>query len=122
TFSGLHDIRIAEDGFLVVGRSGSGKSTLLDALAALLVPPQWLAFNAAAREGERGGRQDRNWASYVRGAWADQKDLDSGEIATRYLRKGTTWSALAVTFADGTDRVVTLAQLYWLRGAAAGNS
>ncbi len=122
TFSGLHDIAIAEDGFLVVGRSGSGKSTLLDALAAILVPPQWLAFNAAAREGERGGRQDRNWASYVRGAWADQKDLDSGEIATRYLRKGSTWSALAATYLNGAGRTVTLIQLHWLRGAAAGNS
>lgn len=122
TFSGLHDIRIAEAGFLFVGRSGSGKSTLLDALAALLIPPQWLSFNAAAREGERGGRQDRNWASYVRGAWADQKDLESGEIATRYLRKGTTWSALAVTFSNEAGRTVSLVQLHWLRGAATGNS
>ncbi|SFM55547.1 Uncharacterized protein YPO0396 [Ectothiorhodospira mobilis] len=120
TFSNLHDIAIAEDGFLFVGRSGSGKSTLLDALAALLVPPKWLAFNAAAREGDR-GRRDRNLASYVRGAWGDQKDLGSGEIATRFLRTGTTWSALALTYANADDREVTLIQLYWLRGNAAGN-
>jgi len=121
TFSNLHDIAVSEDGFLFVGRSGSGKSTLLDALAALLVPPQWLMFNAAAREGER-GRRDRNFASYVRGAWGDQKDTDSGEIATRFLRTGTTWSALALTFANGEGRHVSLIQIYWLRGTASANA
>ena len=39
TFSGLHEVPIAERGFLFVGRSGSGKTTLLDAMSALLVPP-----------------------------------------------------------------------------------
>lgn len=121
TFSGLHDIGIADEGFLFVGRSGSGKSTLLDAIGALLVPPKWLAFNAAAREGER-GRQDRNLASYVRGAWADQKDTGSGEIATRYLRSHTTWSALALTFANQDGRQITLIHLYWLKGAGSANA
>jgi uncharacterized protein YPO0396 len=121
TFSDLHDIAIAEDGFLFVGRSGSGKSTLLDALGALLVPPQWLTFNAAARDGDR-SRRDRNLASYVRGAWGDQKDIDSGEIATRFLRTGTTWSALALTFANAEGREISLVQLYWLRGTQAANS
>ena len=118
TFQDLHDIPIAERGFLFVGRSGSGKSTLLDAVAALLTPPQWLTFNAAAREGER-NRRDRNLVSYLRGAWGDRTDSASGEIATHYLRRGTTWSALAVTFANGEGRVITLVQLYWLRGSGA---
>lgn len=121
TFSDLHDIAIAEDGFLFVGRSGSGKSTLLDALAALLVPPQWLTFNAAAREGDR-SRRDRNFVSYLRGAWGDQKDTNSGEIATRFLRIGTTWSALALTFANAAGRYVSLIQLYWLRGNSSANA
>ena len=56
TFSGLHEVPIAERGFLFVGRSGSGKSTLLDAMSALLVPPSLVDFNAAAREAERSGR------------------------------------------------------------------
>ena len=115
TFDKLHDIHIAEKGFLFVGRSGSGKSTLLDAIAALLTPPQWLSFNAAAREGER-HRRDRNLVSYVRGAWGDRTDSASGEIATHYLRRGTTWSALALTFANGEGRTVTLVHLYWIRG------
>ena len=115
TFHNYHDISIAEPGFLFVGRSGSGKSTLLDALTALLIPPQWQVFNAAAREGER-SRRDRNLVSYIRGAWGERKDSDSGEIASQYLRKNTTWSALALTFANAEGRSVTLVQLYWLKG------
>ena len=119
TFSGLHDIPIAERGFLFVGPSGAGKTTLLDAFSALLTPPRWTDFNAAAREADRTGR-DRNLVSYVRGAWAEQKDDESGEIATRYLRTGTTWSALALTFANSAGNTVVLVQLFWLRGAANG--
>ena len=119
TFSGLHDVPISEQGFLFVGRSGAGKSTLLDAIAALLVPPRWVDFNAAAREAERTGR-DRNLVSYIRGAWAEQKDDASGEIATRYLRAGTTWSALALTYRNGLEQYVVLVQLLWLRGSANG--
>jgi len=78
TFSGLHEIPIAPQGFLFVGRSGSGKSTLLDAFTTLLIPPRWSSFNMAAREGER-ARADRNLVTYVRGAWADQSSAETGE-------------------------------------------
>jgi uncharacterized protein YPO0396 len=115
TFNKLVDIPIAERGFLFVGRSGSGKSTLLDAMSALLVPPNIVDFNAAAREAERSGR-DRNLASYVRGAWADQQDSESGEIATQYLRKGTTWSALALEYRNNLGQVVSLIRLFWISG------
>lgn len=118
TFDGLHDVRITEKGFLFVGRSGSGKTTLLDAISALLVPPRWMDFNAAAREAAHRGK-DRNWATYVRGAWAEQEDDDSGEIVTRFLRKGPTWSALALTYRSTRDRVVTLVQVFWIRGTTA---
>ena len=116
TFSGLVDVPIAERGFLFVGRSGSGKSTLLDAMSALLVPPSLVDFNAAARESERSGR-DRNLASYVRGAWADQQDSDSGEIATQHLRRGSTWSALALEYRNGLGQVVSLVRLFWIAGS-----
>jgi len=119
TFDGVHDIPISERGFLFVGPSGAGKSTLLDAISALLVPPRWIAFNAAAREDAKGSR-DRNLVSYIRGAWAEQKDDSSGEIATRYLRGGTTWSALALTYANGLGQCVVLVQIFWLRGGAGG--
>ncbi len=115
TFSGLHEVPIAERGFLFVGRSGSGKSTLLDAMSALLVPPAMVDFNAAAREAERSGR-DRSLVSYVRGAWADQHDEDSGEVATQYLRRGPVWSALALEYRNALGRCVTLVRLLWIRG------
>jgi uncharacterized protein YPO0396 len=115
TFADVHDIPIAERGFLFVGRSGTGKTTLLDAFSALLVPPKWVDFNAAAREGERGGR-DRSLLSYLRGAWAEQQDDDSGLIATQYLRTGTTWSALALTYRSSAGETLVLVQLFWIRG------
>ncbi len=121
TFSDLHDIPISERGFLIVGRSGAGKSTLLDAFSALLVPPRWIDFNAAAREADRSGR-DRNLVTYIRGAWAEQKDGESGEIATRYLRPGTTWSALALTYRNALGQTVVLVQVFWLRGNANGST
>ncbi|MEX5748565.1 ATP-binding protein [Massilia sp. X63] len=121
TFSGRHDIPISERGFLIVGRSGAGKSTLLDALSALLIPPRWIDFNAAAREAERAGR-DRNLPSYVRGAWTAQTNAASGESAVRYLRTGTTWSALALHYASAAGQHVVLVQLFWIRGNANGNA
>lgn len=121
TFSELHEVPISERGFLIVGRSGAGKSTLLDAFSALLVPPRWVDFNAAAREADRAGR-DRNLVSYVRGAWAAQSDSASGEYTTRYLRQGTTWSALALHYRNAQGQDVVLVQLFWLRGNAYGNT
>uniref|UniRef100_A0A8J7VSN8 ATP-binding protein n=1 Tax=Coralloluteibacterium stylophorae TaxID=1776034 RepID=A0A8J7VSN8_9GAMM len=116
TFGGLHTVPVAERGFLFVGRSGSGKSTLLDAMSALLVPPALVDFNAAAREAERSGR-DRNLVSYVRGAWADRTDAESGEIATQYLRRGATWTALVLEYANALGRTVSLVRLFWIAGA-----
>ena len=121
TFTGIHDIPISERGFLFVGRSGAGKSTLLDAFSALLVPPRWIDFNAAAREADRSGR-DRNLVTYIRGAWAEQKDGESGEIATRYLRSGTTWSALALTYQNALGQSVVLVRVFWVRGTANGST
>lgn len=115
TFSDIHTIPISERGFLFVGRSGTGKSTLLDAFSALLTPPRWIDFNAAAREADRSGR-DRSLVTYIRGAWAEQKDGESGEIATRYLRSSTTWSALALCYQNTNGQSVTLVQIFWLRG------
>ncbi|MCL2410913.1 MAG: hypothetical protein FWC97_04645 [Treponema sp.] len=121
TFSGLHDIPISNRGFLFVGRSGTGKTTLLDAFSALLIPPRWVDFNAAAREGERTGR-DRNLVSYIRGAWAEQKDGESGEYVTRSLRQSTTWSAIALSYRNVGGHTVTLVRIFWLRGNSKNNA
>ena len=84
TFQGVADFPIASEGYLFVGNSGSGKSTMLDGLAALTTPDRWRAFNAAAREADR-GRSDRNLVTYVRGAWARQSN-DEREAVQQFLR------------------------------------
>lgn len=115
TFSGLHTVLFSRNGHLVLGPSGSGKSTLLDAKTALLAPSQWMDFNAAARDpGKR--ERDRDLVTYVRGAW---RKMDSGEGGTALdvLRPKSTWSAIGMTFATDSGRVVTLAQIFWIRGA-----
>ncbi len=105
TFSGLHDIAVSEQGQLFIGGSGSGKSTLLDAMSVLLTPPTQLSFNAAAREGEK--RSDRTILSYMRGAWTTQQDED-GRSVTQYLRRGSTWSAIALTYKNDFQTVTLL--------------
>lgn len=101
TFNGSFTLPVPRDGLLITGPSGSGKSSLLDALAAVLVQPKWLMFNAAAQEG---GVSDRNRSliSYVRGAFKREADDATGEVSTAYLRTGATWSGIALTFDDGT--------------------
>jgi len=85
------------------------------------VPPRWTDFNAAAREADRSGR-DRSLITYVRGAYSEQKDNDSGVIATRYHRTGTTWSALALSYRNPLGQMVVLVQLFWVRGNANSNN
>jgi len=121
TFSGLHEVPISPKGFLFVGRSGSGKTTLLDAFSALLIPPRWVDFNAAAREAERKTR-DRNIVSYIRGAWAEKGDEVSGDINTHYLRSGTTWSALALTYKNETGQTIVIGQIFWIHGNSNGTA
>lgn len=121
TFSGLHTIPISKKGFLFVGPSGSGKSTLLDGFSSLLIPPRWIDFNAAAREAEKTGR-DRSLVTYVRGAWGEQKDEDSGLIGMRFLRTETTWSALALSFSNEEQKHITLVQIFWMRGKSTSTS
>lgn len=120
TFSGYHRIPVAAEGYLLVGPSGSGKSTILDAHAALTNPPGGVAFNAAAREGERKGR-DRNFATYIRGAWAQQTN-DSGEHAAQFLRPDTTWSAISETYRSMSGSVVAIAQVLWIRGKGSSSA
>ena len=122
TFSDLHSINISERGFLFTGRSGSGKSTLLDAIAALLMQPGRVEFNAAAREGEKSRRGDRSIASYMRGAYGEQTDTESGESTTQFLRGGTTRSALALSYANSNGDWVVLVQFMYIRGTTSNSA
>jgi uncharacterized protein YPO0396 len=120
TFEKLREIHIAPQGHLVLGPSGSGKSTLLDGHTSLLTPPRWLDFNTAARSSEKGSG-DRSLATYVRGAWATQTG-DEGEKVKRYLRTGTTWSAISESYRDGTGRTITLGRILWIKGSGSAES
>ncbi|GAA3519562.1 ATP-binding protein [Dietzia aurantiaca] len=114
TLDGYHDVDVPRRGFLVTGGSGSGKSTLIDAVSAVLVPPTHLRFNAAAQE-EAGRGSGRSLVSYIRGAWRRGSDDESGDLASVYLRPKATFSAIALTYADGAERCVTLLLLLYLR-------
>lgn len=114
TFDKLREINIAREGHLILGPSGSGKSTLLDGHTSLLTPPRWLDFNTAARSTVK-GTGDRSLATYVRGAWALQTG-DEGEKVKKYLRTGSTWSALAETYRNGTGRTIVIGRILWIKG------
>jgi uncharacterized protein YPO0396 len=118
TFDGSHVVDVSPDGFLVTGESGSGKSSLLDAITVMLVPAaRDHSLNAAARDGAGGGK-DRDLLTYVRGAWSTQSDAVTGEAAVQFLRPGTTWSAIVMTFTSGTGAVFTMGQVLFVKGKA----
>ena len=112
TFSGYHAVPISERGFLITGSSGSGKSSILDAISVVLVPGKWLDLNAAARDLTAKGR-DRTLLSYVRGAWSRNADETSGELATKHLRPGATWSAVGLSYSNAAGIETTLVRVFW---------
>ncbi len=103
---------IARDGYIFAGPSGAGKSTAMDAHAALLTPPNWVAFNQAARS-ERG--EDRSLVTYVRGTWGE-KTSDKQEVSSQCLRPDSTWSAISESYRNDFGQTVTLLQVFWIKG------
>lgn len=118
TFSGYWQFNVPRSGLLLTGPSGAGKSSVLDAISAILVQPVRLRFNAAAQGTETGDR-DRNVVTYVRGAYKRQTDQATGEVGTAFLRKGPTWSGIALTFADESGQPTTLLRLLHIKGSSA---
>lgn len=117
TFNGYWQFGVPRRGLLLTGGSGAGKSSILDAMAAVLVRPNRLRFNAAAQGTDTGDRE-RNLVTYVRGAHKRETDSETGEIGTAFLRKGATWSGIALTFADDKNHLTTLIRLFHLRQGA----
>ncbi len=117
TFGGEWSFAVPWKGMLLTGPSGAGKSSLLDAMAALLVPPGRMRFNAAAQGTDTGDRE-RSLLTYVRGAHKRETDEETGEVGTAFLRKGPTWSAVALTFVDAAGTVTTLVRLFHIRGSS----
>lgn len=117
TFDGAHSVEVGRRGHLFTGPSGSGKSSLLDAIAAVLTPKGSVTFNAAAQES--GARDtDRNWVSYIRGAWSKEADEQENRTQSRYLRTSTTWSGIMLRFENKRDAPISLFKMFHLRGSS----
>jgi uncharacterized protein YPO0396 len=98
---------------LVTGDIGSGKSTWVDALTTLLVPPQRITYNKAAGA-ERRERTDK---SYLLGEYRSSRAEGTAYSAPVNLRDESCYSVLVAVFADqGGSRLLSLAQLRWLKG------
>jgi uncharacterized protein YPO0396 len=123
TFQGFWQIPITRQGFLITGPSGSGKSSLLDAVSSVLVPRREIVFNAAAQDGLSRGPHARSLVSYIRGAFRRGTDGETGEVVSHYLREDATFSALKLSYSNGSDpEPIALIKLYYLRRGAMQNA
>lgn len=121
-FDGYHSIPFSEGGALIAGASGSGKSSLLDAISLGFLPFNRRNFNASGDNTAAGSSAGRRTVDkYVRGAWGQRSD--GGTSKVMYLRgDGTAWSAIAVTYASTSGRMVTGLVLKWLTGESRSDS
>jgi len=121
TFNGHHVIDVARRGHLFTGASGSGKSSLLDAITAVLTPGR-IRFNAAAQD-TADRSNDRDFISYVRGAWSREvSELENRAVAS-YLRGGRpTWSGVLLRYENLVDAPITLVRLFHIKGASVDRS
>jgi uncharacterized protein YPO0396 len=121
TFNGHHVIDVARKGHLLTGASGSGKSSLLDAIAAVLTPGR-VRFNAAAQD-TADRSNDRDFVSYVRGAWSREVSEYENKAVASYLRGGrATWSGILLRYENLVAAPITLVRLFHIRGASADRS
>jgi uncharacterized protein YPO0396 len=111
TFSGRWNIDLRGRTALLTGANGSGKSTLVDALLTLLVPNQGRNFNQAAGSGSK---QERDEASYVRGAYGQIRAEDGTSSKVQYLRDKDSYTVLLAVFENPiTKNNISLARVFW---------
>lgn len=121
TFNGHHVVDVARKGHLFTGASGSGKSSLLDAIAAVLTPGR-IRFNAAAQD-TADRSNDRDFVSYVRGAWSREVSEYENKAVASYLRGGrATWSGILLRYENLVDSPITLVRLFHIKGASVDRS
>jgi uncharacterized protein YPO0396 len=121
TFNGHHVIDVARRGHLFTGASGSGKSSLLDAITAVLTPGR-IRFNAAAQD-TADRSNDRDFVSYVRGAWSREVSEFENRAVASYLRGGrATWSGVLLRYENLVDAPITLVRLFHIKGASVDRS
>jgi len=105
------------DNTLLTGDIGSGKSTVVDAITTLLLPAHRISYNKAAGADTR----ERDLRSYVLGHYKSERNETTGTSRPVALREPGSVSVLIGVFRnEGYDSVVSLAQVFWLRDAGAG--
>jgi uncharacterized protein YPO0396 len=101
---------------LLTGDIGSGKSTLVDAVTTLLVPAHRVAYNKAAGADSK----ERSLRSYVLGHFKSERNEVSGTAKPVALRDHNSYSVILGIFHNaGYSQTVTLAQVFWMKDAAA---
>ncbi|MEU0095577.1 ATP-binding protein [Kribbella sp. NPDC006257] len=97
------------------GRTGSGKSTYLDANTVLMQPTKTRLNRAsnAATTGHARNEAERNVVSYMRGML--DKSRDGADEVNKVLRAGTVWSAIAQTWRNADNAVLTAFVVYFAR-------
>ncbi|MDF1581501.1 MAG: ATP-binding protein, partial [Desulfuromonadales bacterium] len=117
TFDGrVWTLRPGGKNSLLTGDIGSGKSTLVDAVTTLLVPSHRVAYNKAAGADSR----ERTLRSYVLGYFKSERQETLGRAKAVALRDHNSYSViLGVFYNAGYDKTVTLAQVFWMKDAAA---
>jgi uncharacterized protein YPO0396 len=102
---------------LLTGDIGSGKSTIVDAVTTLLLPANRISYNKAAGADTR----ERSLRSYVLGYYKSERNEVTGTTKPVALRDGTKYSVILGVFGnEGYGATVTIAQVFWLRGADVG--
>ncbi len=97
---------------LLTGDVGSGKSSLVDALTKLLVPSHKITFNKAAGA----EKQERSLYTYIRGAYGNEQDPQTGTSRLLTLRDESSHSVILAAFTnESTQRTVTLAQVFRIK-------